>query len=100
MSSDHLSPPTSSESTNSNDKLEPEQGQIAKIIGSGNNAQNSIVYKTISWSFLSAIILSIVVFIYIAYKGIDNPLDSLKIVWSIFIPLITLSLGYIFGKTK
>jgi len=100
VSNDVLIAPSTSGDKPSKDKLEPTQGQVSKIIGSGENAQNSIVYKTITWSFLSGVLFSVIVFAYIAYKGEGSPVDSVKSVWSIFIPVITLSLGYIFGKTK
>ncbi|MCO4322661.1 hypothetical protein [Aliidiomarina quisquiliarum] len=100
MSSDKLVAPETRIDRPSTDKLQPAQGQISKIIGSGENAQNSIVYKTIGWSFFSGFLFSIIVFAYIAYKGDASPVDSIKSVWSIFVPVITLSLGYIFGKTK
>lgn len=100
MSNDTLFAPKAAGEKTSKDKLEPSKGQISRIIGSGENAQNSIVYKTIAWSFLSGILFSAIVFGYIAYSGDGNPVDSIKSVWSIFVPVITLSLGYIFGKTK
>jgi hypothetical protein len=100
MSNDSLIAPKSEVKAASKDKLEPQHGYVSKIIGSGENAQNSIVYKTIAWSFLSGVLFSAIIFAYIAYKGEGDLVDSIKNIWSIFIPVITLSLGYIFGKTK
>ena len=100
MSKDALFAPSATSEKTSKDKLEPAQGQVAKIIGSGENAQNSIVYKTIAWSFISGVLFSAIIFGYIVYKGDGSPVDSIKNIWSIFIPVITLSLGYIFGKAK
>ncbi|RYY84785.1 MAG: hypothetical protein EOO15_18545 [Chitinophagaceae bacterium] len=82
------------------DRLEPILGEVSKIIGSGENAQHSIVYKTIAWSFTAGAFFSVATFFYIAYIGKENPVESIKGVWSIFAPIITLSLGYIFGKTS
>ncbi|CAH6918972.1 Conserved membrane hypothetical protein [Vibrio chagasii] len=100
MSNDSLIAPEVKVKAPSRDKLEPQQGHVSKIIGSGENAQNSIVYKTIAWSFLSGVIFSAIMFGYIVYKDEGDLVSSIKSIWSIFIPVITLSLGYIFGKAK
>jgi len=75
-------------------------GVITKQIGSGDHAQNSIVYQTILWSFIAGAAMSVACFGYVAWKGVDDPMKPIKDVWSIFGPLITLSLGYMFGKGK
>ena len=75
-------------------------GTITKQIGSGDHAQNSIVYQTISWSFVAGATLSTACFAYAAWKGVEDPIRPLKEVWAIFGPLITLALGYMFGKGK
>jgi hypothetical protein len=75
-------------------------GSITKQIGSGDHAQNSIVYQTILWSFIAGCALSIACFGYVAWKGADDPMKPIKEVWSIFGPIITLALGYMFGKGK
>tara|TARA_R110000765_G_scaffold391488_2_gene484394 strand:- start:676 stop:978 length:303 start_codon:yes stop_codon:yes gene_type:complete len=100
MTNDKISVPANEEKSASKDKLAPEHGHVSKIIGSGENAQNSIIYQTILWSFLSGVFFSAVISGFITYKGEGDLVDSIKNIWSIFIPVITLSLGYIFGKTK
>lgn len=102
MTEDRLIPPqeTPRRPSTRKDKLEPLTGEVSKIIGSGENAQHSIVYKTIAWSFTTGVAFSLMQFFYVIYAGKENPLDSIKGVWSIFIPVITLSLGYIFGKSS
>lgn len=102
MSEGKLIPPQDApkRTTSRRDRLEPLSGEVSKIIGSGENAQHSIVYKTIAWSFTTGVVFSVMVFVYVVYAGKENPLDSIKGVWSIFIPVITLSLGYIFGKSS
>jgi surface polysaccharide O-acyltransferase-like enzyme len=100
VSNDELRPPPPSTQKSGRDKLDPKPGLISGIIGSGEDAKNSIVYKTIAWSFLSGVLFSVVIIFYILYKGEGNPEDSIKNIWAIFIPVITLSLGYIFGKNK
>lgn len=76
-------------------------GTITKHIGSGENAKNSFIWMTITWSFIIGAGISFLV--YIRSFFFDEPntnmlIESLAAVWSIFIPLITLALGYAFGK--
>ena len=81
-------------------KISPSWGSVATLIGVGENAQNAIVYKTISWCFVSAGLLSVAAVCYAFYKGVEKPMESVKDVWAIFSPIITLALGYIFGRGK
>jgi len=76
-------------------------GKIAEQIGSGENAKNSFIWMTITWSFFIGAGISFL--IYIRSFFFDEPntnilIESLTTVWSVFIPLITLALGYAFGK--
>jgi ABC-type iron transport system FetAB permease component len=80
--------------------ITPIPGVVTKLIGSGDHAQNAIVYRTILWSFLLGGIFSAASFLYAAYRGAPSPLSELKEVWSIFGPFITLALGYVFGKGR
>ncbi|WP_250476747.1 hypothetical protein [Caballeronia sp. INML1] len=77
----------------------PPHGLVALQIGTGKNAQTSIVYKTIFWSFLAASGFALLAFGYACWSDGD-PLEAIKGVWTLFIPLITLSLGYVFGKAS
>lgn len=80
---------------------EDSPGKIAGIIGSGKHAQTAIVYKTIGWSFLAGSVFTAFIFILSWVTGQTKPaIDDIKTIWSIFIPVITLALGYIFGKGK
>ncbi|QZA78159.1 hypothetical protein K4H28_01635 [Deefgea tanakiae] len=77
-------------------------GVIAQHIGTGKNAKDSFVWMTITWSFRIALTISLCFF---AQSFFDptygkNILDSIIKVWSIFVPIITLALGYAFGKGK
>jgi tellurite resistance protein TehA-like permease len=75
-------------------------GRIAETIGTGDNAKNSIVWMTITWSFCIASMLSLLFFaLVVCYKDF-NYIDNIKSVWSIFVPIITLALGYAFGKSQ
>jgi hypothetical protein len=78
-------------------------GVIAKTIGVGPEANNSFVYITIFWSFVIGSVTTGALYI----RGFGPPemdvkdyLDMIKGVWGTFIPLITLALGYAFGKGK
>ncbi|MEA3233205.1 hypothetical protein OP492_00865 [Pseudomonas mosselii] len=85
------------------DVPQPRSGMAGKIthnIGTGENAKNSIVWMTITWSFGIAGLLSLLLFVVAAICGDLKFIDEVKTVWSIFAPLITLALGYAFGKNK
>lgn len=75
-------------------------GAVARQIGSGDHAQNAIVYRTIVWSFSLGAFFSAATFVYAAYKGAASPISEIKEVWSVFGPMITLALGYMFGKGR
>lgn len=80
-------------------------GRITQEIGTGDDAKHSIIWTTIRWCFIIATGISTILFIFlgIAYfnKNI-NEINELKkfilAMWSVFTPIITLSLGYAFGK--
>ncbi|RQO54469.1 hypothetical protein DBR47_22755 [Paucibacter sp. KBW04] len=75
-------------------------GTVTQQIGSGEHAQNSIVYRTILWSFIGGGALSTASIVIALAKGNASALTEIKDVWSIFAPLITLALGYLFGKGR
>jgi hypothetical protein len=78
----------------------PIPGTVTQQIGSGEHAQNSIVYRTILWSFIGGGLLSGASVAIALVKGSSSVLSEVKDVWSIFAPLITLALGYLFGKGR
>ena len=78
----------------------PIPGVVTQMIGSGEHAQNSIVYRTILWSFIGGGLLSGASVVIALTRGSATPFGDVKDVWAIFAPLITLSLGYLFGKGK
>lgn len=78
----------------------PIPGVVTQQIGSGEHAQNSIVYRTILWSFIGGGVLSTASVIIAFVKGSPSVLSEVKDIWSIFAPLITLALGYLFGKGR
>lgn len=73
-------------------------GDISKKIGSGKPAQESIVWSVIQWSFISAAIITLLFFVKASIEGAPFDIKTLGGIWSIFVPVITLALGYIFGK--
>lgn len=75
-------------------------GKITANIGSGENAKNSIVWMTITWSFITAGVLSLLLFSLAVCDRDFKYLEEIKSIWSIFIPIITLALGYAFGKSQ
>lgn len=75
-------------------------GKIAENIGTGENAKNAIVWMTITWSFVIASVLSLLLFSLVVADKDFKYLEQIKSVWSIFVPLITLALGYSFGKSQ
>ncbi|MFH6953750.1 hypothetical protein ACHSBP_11745 [Pseudoalteromonas sp. XMcav1-K] len=75
-------------------------GKIAGHIGTGKNAKDSFIWMTITWSFYIATGISLLVFgrSFFEVEEGESLLDSIVQVWSIFVPIITLALGYAFGK--
>lgn len=75
-------------------------GRIAGHIGTGRNAKDSFIWMTITWSFYIASGLSLLLYIRSFTKVAtgENLLDSIVNIWSVFVPIITLALGYAFGK--
>lgn len=75
-------------------------GTIADRIGTGKNAKDSFIWMTITWSFIIASGLSILFFIlfFCSEQEAQGPLDSILSIWGVFAPIITLALGYAFGK--
>jgi hypothetical protein len=75
-------------------------GKIASHIGTGKNAKDSFIWMTITWSFVIASGLSALLFLrsFSEVAAEEVLLDSLTKIWNVFIPIITLALGYAFGK--
>lgn len=80
-------------------------GKITEQIGTGDNAKNSIIWITIRWSFTIALGITILLLIFLGfayYNENNSEISELKkfilSIWAIFTPIITLSLGYAFGR--
>jgi hypothetical protein len=81
----------------------PEKGAISDVIGTGDNARNSFVWIAIRWSFIVGVVLCVGIFFHPAYCKADSGnqfFEDVKAVWGIFVPIITMALGYAFGKSK
>ncbi len=80
-------------------------GIIGRLIGVGNNAKHSIVTIIIICCFVAAIIITILVIVnYWKFRDCENKVPDivgdLKVIWEIITPIITLALGYEFGKKE
>lgn len=82
-------------------------GSIAAQIGTGEHARDSFIWMTLRYCFNLAAFFSVGVLAVFGYYAIaDNQPDkidiisNLKDIWSIFTPIITLALGYAFGKRE
>jgi hypothetical protein len=80
------------------------KGKITQTIGSGTDAQYSIICIVLICSFAAIIIISIFVIInYWCFRDTENKVPNitgdLKVIWEIITPIITLALGYAFGKS-
>ena len=79
-------------------------GKITKTIGRGEDARNSFVYLTLQWAFIIGTALTVLIFLnkwfFEEDNVVPNIVDDITSVWKIVIPLITLALGYAFGKSK
>lgn len=73
-------------------------GRISAHIGTGKHARAAIVWETIKWSFLSGVGLTALLLLASWLKIIAITIEDIKTMWSIFVPIITLALGYFFGK--
>lgn len=79
--------------------------KITGYLGRGKDAQNSLVYLTLKYAFISGIIITILVIInHWKFRTTENTvpdfMGDIKVTWDIVIPLITLALGYAFGKNE
>ena len=64
-------------------------GIISSLIGSGKNAPASIVIITILLCFIVGLI-----------QSFGGTIEEKNATWNKFVPIITLALGYYFGKKK
>lgn len=70
-------------------------------IGTGDDAKSSVVWFVITFTLtLYACLIAVLVIVDIFNNKGVNILENIKESWAIFTPIITLSLGYMFGKVE
>jgi hypothetical protein len=78
--------------------------KITSTIGRGEDAKNSLIYLTLKWSFITGVIISIFVilnnWVFRVDEKVPDFMDDIKITWGLIVPIITLALGYAFGKSQ
>lgn len=77
------------------------EDNITNKIGTGDDAKNSVVWHVITYSLTiySCIVAALLVIDVVNNDG-KSALTIVKDSWAIFTPIITLSLGYMFGKKE
>ncbi|WP_202906976.1 hypothetical protein [Pseudomonas coronafaciens] len=74
---------------------------FSHLIGKGDQAKDSVVWYLITRMVrLSALVVVVLFGVDIFYNKGTNCLSILKETWSVFAPIITLSMGYLFGKKE
>ena len=78
--------------------------KITGTIGRGDDARNSFVYLTIKWAFISGCIITILIvmnhWLFRKEEMVPDFTGDIQLVWDIVVPMITLALGYAFGKSR
>lgn len=68
-------------------------------IGKGEDAKSSVVWFVITFTLtLYGCVIAVMIIVDILNNKGVNILSNLKESWAVFTPIITLSLGYMFGK--
>lgn len=79
-------------------------GRISATIGRGDDAKNSLIYLTLKWAFIAGITTTFLIVInnwlFRANEKVPDFMGDIKITWEIIVPIITLALGYAFGKSQ
>lgn len=74
-------------------------GVISDSIGTGKHAKTNIIWSIISSVLIIFSCICVCLFVLVIYRyNISDLTNSIKDVWSVFTPIITLGLGYLFGK--
>lgn len=74
---------------------------FANIIGRGDQAKDSVVWYLITRLVRMSFVIIMILFAVDIYKNNgENCISLLKDVWSVFAPIITLAMGYLFGKKE
>ncbi|WP_125722963.1 hypothetical protein [Flavobacterium ustbae] len=103
---DIQSPPSNDrKKTNLKPESSPDlHGSITNTIGTGEVAKDSIIYLVIKWSFISGSFITFLLALnnwcFRENEKVPELTSDIKATWGIIIPIITLALGYAFGKSK
>ncbi|WP_460418764.1 hypothetical protein [Pseudomonas sp. microsymbiont 2] len=74
---------------------------FSNLIGKGDQAKDSVVWYLITRMVrLSAVVIFILFAVDIYYNKGEKCLDILKETWGVFAPIVTLAMGYLFGKKE
>lgn len=97
------------ENKKSTSYLKPENlpdmyGTITGTIGTGEVAKDSIIYLVIKWCFISGSIITALLVInswlFRTNGKVPDLTGDIRVAWNLIIPIITLALGYAFGKSR
>ena len=89
--------------------LKPEQlpdthGKITDTIGTGEVAKDSIIYLVIKWCFISGSVITglliINCWLFRTNGKVPDLTNDIRVTWNLIVPIITLALGYAFGKSR
>lgn len=69
-------------------KMDLEAGWIGRVIGGPKNAPNNIAFVVVSLVLIAGVVVSFVL-----------PADRVEF-WKTILPIVTLTLGYLFGKNS
>ena len=101
---EHIDLPESRKTSVNGDVSDIKPSKITETIGRGEDARNSFVYITLLWAFVVGSVITIIIVVdnWFFMKGDTNSkiTDDIQIVWDIVVPIITLALGYAFGKSR
>jgi hypothetical protein len=95
--------PESSPNIESKTNTPKTTGKITDMLGSGEDAKNSIAYLVLKWIFFTAIVIIVIVsvnnLLFRVNEKVPDIASDIKFIWDIVSPIITLILGYVFGKS-
>lgn len=76
------------------EKSKQERGSLGKLFGSGNSISKNIAGLLICTLLAVAVVYTFIML----FKGQEVNDLSIKDFWSVILPLVTLTIGYLFGK--
>lgn len=90
-----------SSTTSSSEKNNDREGEYAKNIGTGNHAKTNVIYYIVSTTLvIFGCITASLIIIHVYGYSVSDLVSDIKDLWTIFTPIITLGLGYLFGANK